>query len=217
MATEKLKGPNPVAWWLRSTPEQAKDTGMAMVLICLLLGYWGKFPKFLPVSLVLLILTMAWPNAFRPLAGALVRPLPSPEQRRLPGDPDGGVLPDRHPHRGHPAVDRGRCPAIEEMETRPGLGVRGAGGTPSRGKIWRTRIDRKRRGGFKPSPDLGFSLDLINSQGVVLWISFEDLWGFLKVRKKFWLLPIILTLLFFGALMIFASGSAIAPFIYTIF
>jgi len=42
---------------------------MAMVLICLLLGYWGKFPKFLPVSLVLLILTMAWPNAFRPLAG----------------------------------------------------------------------------------------------------------------------------------------------------
>ena len=46
---------------------------------------------------------------------------------------------------------------------------------------------------------------------------FKDLWGFLKVRKKFWLLPIILTLLFFGALMVFASGSAIAPFIYTIF
>jgi hypothetical protein len=45
----------------------------------------------------------------------------------------------------------------------------------------------------------------------------KDLWGFLKVRKKFWLLPIILTLLFFGALMVFASGSAIAPFIYTIF
>jgi hypothetical protein len=68
MATEKLKGPKPKAWWLRSTPEQAKDTGMAMVLICLLLGYWGLFPKFLPVGLVLLILTMAWPNAFRPLA-----------------------------------------------------------------------------------------------------------------------------------------------------
>jgi hypothetical protein len=68
MATEKLKRANPMAWWLSSTPEQAKDTGMAMVLICLLLGYWGKFPKFLPVSLVLLILTMAWPSAFRPLA-----------------------------------------------------------------------------------------------------------------------------------------------------
>jgi hypothetical protein len=68
MAKEELKGGKPLARWLKSTPEQAKDTGMAMVLICLLLGYWGKFPKFLPVSLVLLILTMAWPNAFRPLA-----------------------------------------------------------------------------------------------------------------------------------------------------
>ena len=44
-----------------------------------------------------------------------------------------------------------------------------------------------------------------------------DLWGFLKVRKKFWLLPIILTLLIFGALIVLTSGSAIAPFIYTIF
>jgi Saxitoxin biosynthesis operon protein SxtJ len=69
MTKEKLKGRNPLVRWLQSTPEQAKDTGMAMVLICLLLGYWGKFPKFLPVSLALLILTMAWPNAFRPLAG----------------------------------------------------------------------------------------------------------------------------------------------------
>jgi hypothetical protein len=69
MATEKLKGGNPLARWLTSTPEQAKDTGMAMVLICLLLGYWGKFPKFLPVSLILLIITMAWPKAFRPLGG----------------------------------------------------------------------------------------------------------------------------------------------------
>ena len=69
MATEKLKDANPKSWWLKSTPEQAKDTGMAMVLICLLLGYWGKFPKFLPVSLVLLIITMAWPKAFKPLAG----------------------------------------------------------------------------------------------------------------------------------------------------
>ena len=44
-----------------------------------------------------------------------------------------------------------------------------------------------------------------------------DLWGFMKVRKKFWLLPIILTLLLFGALILLTSGSAIAPFIYTIF
>jgi hypothetical protein len=44
-----------------------------------------------------------------------------------------------------------------------------------------------------------------------------DLWDFLKVRKKFWLLPIILTLLLLGALIVLTSGSAIAPFIYTIF
>lgn len=45
----------------------------------------------------------------------------------------------------------------------------------------------------------------------------KDLWGFLKVRKKFWLAPIILTLLLFGALIVLTGGSAIAPFIYTIF
>lgn len=45
----------------------------------------------------------------------------------------------------------------------------------------------------------------------------RDLWGFLKHRKKFWLLPLILILLGFGALIVFAGGSAIAPFIYTLF
>jgi len=45
----------------------------------------------------------------------------------------------------------------------------------------------------------------------------SDLWGFLKVRKKFWLLPLILTLLLFGVLIVLTSGSAVAPFIYTLF
>jgi hypothetical protein len=45
----------------------------------------------------------------------------------------------------------------------------------------------------------------------------SDLWQFLKVRKKFWLLPIIVILLLFGVLIVLTSGSAIAPFIYTIF
>ncbi len=44
-----------------------------------------------------------------------------------------------------------------------------------------------------------------------------DLWGFLRTRKKFWLLPLILVLLLFGALIVFTGGSAIAPFIYTLF
>ena len=45
----------------------------------------------------------------------------------------------------------------------------------------------------------------------------SDLWAFLKVRKKFWLLPIIIVLLVFGVLIVLTSGSAIAPFIYTLF
>ena len=44
-----------------------------------------------------------------------------------------------------------------------------------------------------------------------------DIWGFLRVRKKFWLLPMIIVLLLFGALIILTSGTAVAPFIYTLF
>lgn len=44
-----------------------------------------------------------------------------------------------------------------------------------------------------------------------------EFWNFLKVRKKFWLTPIILILLLLGALIIFAEGSALAPFVYTLF
>ena len=44
-----------------------------------------------------------------------------------------------------------------------------------------------------------------------------ELWGFMKQRKKFWLLPILVVLLSVGALLVFAQGSALAPFIYTIF
>jgi len=45
----------------------------------------------------------------------------------------------------------------------------------------------------------------------------KDLWGFLSERKKFWLLPVIVVLLLFGILIVLTSGSAIAPFIYTLF
>ncbi|MCD8140975.1 MAG: DUF5989 family protein [Planctomycetaceae bacterium] len=45
----------------------------------------------------------------------------------------------------------------------------------------------------------------------------KDLWGFLKTRKKFWLLPVIIFMLIFGILLFLTSGSALAPFIYTIF
>ena len=45
----------------------------------------------------------------------------------------------------------------------------------------------------------------------------SDIWGFLKVRKKFWLLPLITILVLLGALIVFGGGSAVAPFIYTLF
>ncbi len=45
----------------------------------------------------------------------------------------------------------------------------------------------------------------------------REFWEFLKIRKKYWLLPIILVLLMFGGLIVLTQGSAVAPFIYTIF
>ena len=44
-----------------------------------------------------------------------------------------------------------------------------------------------------------------------------ELWAFMKERKKYWMLPIIIVLMLFGSLLIFAQGSAVAPFIYTLF
>ncbi len=45
----------------------------------------------------------------------------------------------------------------------------------------------------------------------------KELWAFLRVRKKWWLMPVLLVLLLVGTLLVFAQGSALAPFIYTIF
>jgi len=45
----------------------------------------------------------------------------------------------------------------------------------------------------------------------------KDLWDFMQVRKKFWLAPIIIVLLLLGMLIVLAEGSAVAPFIYTVF
>jgi len=45
----------------------------------------------------------------------------------------------------------------------------------------------------------------------------KEFWEFVKLRKKYWLLPILLFLVLFGGLIILSQGSAVAPFIYTIF
>ena len=45
----------------------------------------------------------------------------------------------------------------------------------------------------------------------------SELWAYMRVRKKWWLAPILIVMLLVGALLVFAQGSALAPFIYTIF
>ncbi|WP_417912141.1 DUF5989 family protein [Candidatus Electronema sp. TJ] len=45
----------------------------------------------------------------------------------------------------------------------------------------------------------------------------RELWGFMRERKKFWLTPIIFVILILGALIVLSQGSAVAPFIYTLF
>ena len=44
-----------------------------------------------------------------------------------------------------------------------------------------------------------------------------DIWNFLRVRKKYWLAPLIITIIFMGALLVFTQGTVVAPFIYSIF
>ena len=46
---------------------------------------------------------------------------------------------------------------------------------------------------------------------------FKELWNFMLVRKKFWMLPILIVMVLFGGLIVLSQGSAVAPFIYTLF
>jgi hypothetical protein len=45
----------------------------------------------------------------------------------------------------------------------------------------------------------------------------QEFWAFLRIRKKYWLLPVIITMAIFGGLIVLSQGSAVAPFIYTLF
>ncbi|MCA9483700.1 MAG: hypothetical protein KC553_08210 [Nitrospina sp.] len=46
---------------------------------------------------------------------------------------------------------------------------------------------------------------------------FSELWAFMRVRKKFWLLPILIMMVLMGGLIVLTQGSTVAPFIYTLF
>jgi uncharacterized protein DUF5989 len=50
-----------------------------------------------------------------------------------------------------------------------------------------------------------------------VWSIVTELWTFMRVRKKYWLLPIVILMFLFGGLIVLTKGSAIAPFIYTLF
>ena len=54
---------------LSATPDQSRDTGMAMTLLCLLIVQFKHAYKLVPLAIILLVITMAWPRAFKPLAG----------------------------------------------------------------------------------------------------------------------------------------------------
>ena len=45
----------------------------------------------------------------------------------------------------------------------------------------------------------------------------SEFWGFVRMRKKYWLLPVLIVMTIFGALLVLTKGSAVAPFIYTLF
>jgi Family of unknown function (DUF5989) len=56
-----------------------------------------------------------------------------------------------------------------------------------------------------------------NPEGTLMLTILQELWSFMRVRKKFWLAPIIIMMAVFGGLIVLTKGSAIAPFIYTLF
>ncbi len=63
----------------------------------------------------------------------------------------------------------------------------------------------------KRSSQNGYEKSILNMSFI------KEFWNFLKIRKKYWLLPIILVLVLFGGLIVLSQGSAVAPFIYAIF
>lgn len=67
------------------------------------------------------------------------------------------------------------------------------------------------------SDDVGIRSGMRLTRGVAMGSFLSELWAFMRERKKFWLLPIILVLLLFGALLVLTEGTAVAPFIYTLF
>lgn len=172
---------------LNATPEQSRDTGMALVLLCLLLTYFWQLQPLLPLALILLLVTMVWPRAFRPLAGLWFG------LAQVMGAVMSNVI---------------LTVLFFVLVTPVGLVRRVLGADALQLKKWKKGHDSV----FAVRGELTHKEELEATSGFL-----RDLWAFLRERKKYWLLPIIIVLLFFGVLIVLTGGSAIAPFIYTIF
>jgi hypothetical protein len=79
------------------------------------------------------------------------------------------------------------------------------------------RSDGKKLSGQPDAAPLKPYAEAILTGGFYMGEFVRELWGFLRERKKFWLLPILLFLLLIGALLVLSQGSVVAPFIYTLF
>ena len=65
--------------------------------------------------------------------------------------------------------------------------------------------------------DFAASIQVVMEETFLMLDLLADLWAFMRERKKFWLAPIIVVMILLGALIVFAQGSSLAPFIYTLF
>ena len=68
---------------------------------------------------------------------------------------------------------------------------------------------------FEPGAARRHSRQTARSRGVISFL--RELWNYMRVRRKYWLLPIMIAMALLGALIVLSQGSAIAPFIYTLF
>ena len=173
-----------------TTRDRSRDTGLALVLLLLIAHLTTKRDGFTTAALVVLVTAMTVPLLFRPLSVVwfgFSHLLGSVMSKVLLAAVFFLVV---TPDRRRPPAARPRLAAAAGVQARRRLGA-----APARPRL------RGRRPG----------------EALLTMEFLRDLWGFLRQRKKFWLLPVIVALVGFGALIVLTSGSAIAPFIYTLF
>lgn len=175
------------------TTDQAKDAGMAAALLCLIAGFFSDITFFYGFALLLLFLNIVWPRIFKPWAMVWL-----------------GIA-----HILGAVMSRLILLLIFLIFVLPvGLVRRGLGNDTLQLKEWKKINIRFSK--YASTNSGRMTLNIRTEAGDKHGF-FQRCMGFFESQKKFWLLPIILMLLLCGALMIFAGGSAVGPFIYTLF